>query len=766
MPFATAHVDSNQLLRRSATEFLHLATSICDVRFGVVRLPGQAAIVNDPAVPLDAEESLALLAESRDAMLDVFDEASLQTSSPDIRFYAAIKLFDSAGVLRGTVALLDDRAHTLTETQKQFLVRIAAQLTRVIEMTDTIRTSREERDRLQTLVNEAPVAVFRYGISSGRLSYVNAKFAQSLGYTVREILELDSVTDLIAEDQRDEMREMIQRREAGDDREVHYVTKVRCRDGSLLDAEVFGSVADIDGGRIVIGAAVDVTTKIAANRQLREREEYFRALTDHVSDVIAIISSEHVLTYISPSVHRVLGLAPEELLGKVTWATIHPEDRERLSAALMNMARGHEFHPAEYRFQHTNGTWRTLEVVATNLLEHRHIRGLVLNLHDITERKRMEQELAQLHRLTSLGRLSAQVAHEFNNVMMGIQPIIEMIRRRATDDPMLLRFTDVIASSIRRGKRITTDILRFGKPAQLALRAVDVDDLLHQAADEIRPMLGERINLQLSPAATPMHVSADPAQLAQVLINLALNARDAMEAHGGTLTLEARPAREGEIADPAAFVHFTIADTGAGIASEDLPYIFEPLFTTKQRGTGLGLSVVFQIVTGHRGRISVDSEPGKGTTFHLFIPAISVSTREDETSAGEEIATPQRTVRVLIVEDEEAVAIGLRWSLEAEGMQVHVVGKGADALPAIAAFRPDVMVLDLSLPDEDGRAVYQRISAASPLPVIFSSGHASEADVQKLVESSRTAFLMKPYAIEELLAAIHRLVKGQKHSDE
>jgi PAS domain S-box-containing protein len=734
------------------------------VRFGVVRLPGQAAIVNEPTVPLDVEESLSLLAESGDAVFDVFDEAALQASSPNIRFYAAIKLFDSAGALRGSVALLDDRAHTLTETQKQFLLRIAAQLTRGIEMNDMIRTSREERDHLLTLVNEAPVAVFRYGISSGRLSYVNAKFAQTLGYTVREILELDSVTDLIAEDHREQMRETIRSHEAGDDREVHYVTKVRRRDGALLDAEVFGSVADIDGGRIVIGAAVNVTTQIAANRQLREREEYLRALTDHVSDVIAIISSEHVLTYISPSVHRVLGLAPEELLGKVTWATVHPEDRERFSTALTNMARGNGFRPAEYRFQHTNGTWRTFEVVATNLLEHHHIRGLVLNLHDITERKRMEQELAQLHRLTSLGRLSAQVAHEFNNVMMGIQPIAEMIRRR-TDDPMLHRLTDVIATSIKRGKRVTTDILRFGKPAQLALRAINVDDLLHQAADEIRPMLGERINLELSPPATAMHVNADSAQLAQVLINLALNARDAMEAHGGTLTLDARPARDGEIGDPAAFVHFTITDTGAGIASEDLPYIFEPLFTTKPRGTGLGLSVVFQIVTGHRGHISVDSEPGKGTTFHLFIPAISISTREDATSAREEIAAPQRTVRVLIIEDEEAVATGLRWSLEAEGMQVHVVEKGAEALPAIAAFRPDVVVLDLSLQDEDGRDVYQRISAASPLPVIFSSGHASEADVEKLVESSRTAFLMKPYAIEDLSDAIHRLVKGQEHSD-
>jgi PAS domain S-box-containing protein len=761
MPFATEPAHPRRLIHRSASEFLHLAVSVCDMRFAVAKLPGEAAIVNDPAVPLDAEESLALLAESREEQLVVIDEAGALTDSPNVRFYAAVKLFDSAGARRGYLALFDDRERRLSEPQKQILIQIAAQLARVVEMADMIRASGEERDLLQRLVDEAPVAVFRYGISSGRLSYVNARFAQTLGYTIREILDLHSIIDLIAEDQRPAMRELVGRREAGDDHEVRYVTKVRCRDGTLLDAEVFGSVAELDGARIVIGAAVDVTTQMAATGQLREREEYFRALTDHVSDVIAIVSSEHVLTYVSPSVERVLGHAPEELLGMVTWARVHPEDRDRFSSALTSLAGGHVFQPAEYRFQHRNGSWRTIEVSASNLLGHRHIRGLVLNLHDITDRKRMEQELGQLNRLTSLGRLAAQVAHEFNNVMMGIQPVVEVIRRRAKDDPSLLRFTDAISASIQRGKRVTTDILRFGRPAQPSLRPVNVQEFMYQTADEIRPMLGERIKLAISPAAALMHVSADSAQLAQVLVNLALNARDAMEARGGTLTIEARPALEGEIEDACAFVHFTVADTGAGIAGEDFPHIFEPLFTTKQKGTGLGLSVVFQVVTGHRGHITVDSEPGKGTTFHLFIPAVCVNTAKGEGVPREKAAALPLTLRVLIVEDEEAVASGLRWSLEAEGMQIHIVGKGADVLPAMEAFRPDVMVLDLSLPDEDGRAVYERVAAVSPLPVIFSSGHATESDIKRLVEPSRAAFLMKPYRSEELVAVIRRLVKKE-----
>jgi two-component system cell cycle sensor histidine kinase/response regulator CckA len=746
-----------ELLHQSATELLQLAISACDACSGAVRL-GESTIASGPALPLDIAESLALRTLSENAPLVIFHENDLQGSAP-LRFYAAVKVVDGAGALRGTLAIGDDHARTLTERQRESLMRIAAQLTRDVELTDLVRALAEEQAQLRPLVEAAPVAVFQYGISSGRLSYVNSIFAETLGYTAGEILKLDSVFDIIAEEQRDRLKEMIRRREAGDDRKVRYVTKVRCRDGRLLDAEIHGSVADLEEGRIVIGAAVDVTRQMAANQLLREREEYFRTLTDQLSDIIAIVSRDRVLTYASPSIQRVLGHEPEELIGTTTWVTVHPDDRERFSVALRDLAGGSVFAPAEYRFQHKAGTWRTLEVVATNLLEHPQIHGLVLNLHDITDRKRMEQELGQLHRLTSLGRLAAQVAHEFNNVMMGIQPIAELIRRRATNDPALMRLTDVISASLRRGKRVTTDILRFGKPAQLALRLVNVQDLIRQVADEMRPMLGEEIRLNLLLPSTAMHVVADPAQLAQVLVNLALNARDAMEMSGGVLTLEARPGHERDNANADAYIHITIADTGAGIAANDLPYIFEPLYTTKQRGTGLGLSVVYQVVATHGGRVSVESEPGKGTTFHLLIPSAPASAYDNDPAPALEIVKPRRSLRVLVVEDEELIASGLRWFLEAEGNEVHVVGKGADVLPAIATFRPDVMVLDLSLPDEDGRTVYERVLATTPLPVVFSSGHASEAEIDKLVEGSRAAFLMKPYAVEDLLTAIQRVTQ-------
>ena len=172
--------------------------------------------------------------------------------------------------------------------------------------------------------------------------------------------------------------------------------------------------------------------------------------------------------------------------------------------------------------------------------------------------------------------------------------------------------------------------------------------------------------------------------------------------------------------------------------------------------------MVFQIVAAHGGHISVDSELGTGTTFDLFIPNADAKPDADEGVSSDRRPRLHSPRCLLLVEDEEAVATGVRWSLEDAGIEVRVVGTGAEVLPALSEFHPDVMVLDLSLPDEDGRSVYHRVAAESSIPVIFSSGHASEADIAQLMRPSRTAFLMKPYATEELLKVIDRLL-GERH---
>jgi two-component system cell cycle sensor histidine kinase/response regulator CckA len=610
----------------------------------------------------------------------------------------------------------------------------------------------EELELLRMHLEQTAVSV--YCIRNGRFAYVNERFAEALGYTREEILAFDSVTRIVPVDEHDAIRRML---DAGETAETRFVTTVRHANGSLLDVESHGFVVNCAGDRFLIGAAVDVTAHLASIRMIKGREEYFRALTENVSDIIAILDVDGVLCYISPSVERCLGYSAEELLGTVGFGCIHPDDRQRLTEALGELKRGDSFGPVESRMQHRNGSSRLLEVIGKNLLQHNQIHGLVINLRDITDRRRMEQEVAQLHRLTSLGRLSAQVAHEFNNVLMGIQPIVDVMRRAAAANPETLRQIDSIAASINRGKRITTDILRYGRPAQLTSKPVKADEILRKAVEEIGPMLCDDVKLDLVLSETPL-VMADAAQLAQVFVNLALNARDAMP-DGGTLTMKAGLAHAGEIGATQPFIHFQVSDTGTGIAAEDLPYIFEPLFSTKKTGTGLGLSVVYQIVTLHGGRISVESNPGNGTTFDLLIPALLEELTEKEEAAE---ITAAKCRRILLVEDEELIALGLRISLEAEGLEVDVARCGADAVPAIEAFQPDVIVLDLSLPDADGRDIYANISRRFGIPVVFSSGHAAEWEIDELLVPGRTAFLMKPYSTEKLLSTIETLMESRE----
>jgi PAS domain S-box-containing protein len=459
------------------------------------------------------------------------------------------------------------------------------------------------------VVERLPIAV--YAIDDDRFVYVNTKFAETLGYTKQEILDLESAVDIIAGGQKNIVNEMIRRRAAGLLGEFRYITTARCRDGTLVDAEIHGSEADIDSRRVAIGAAVRVAPHLELSRKLNEREQYFRALTEGISDVIFVLDPLGTVTFVSRSVQEHLGGHWTDRLDRPLIDIVHPDDRERFSRALNTVLSSRSFGPEEFCMRTENGSWRDIEVAATNLLAHPQVQGLVFNLRDVTERKKIERQVAQAQRLSSVGRVAAQVAHEFNNALMGIQANAEVLRRRLTQNVELHPALDGITTSVARAKQITSDILEFGRPPRLDLRSVRADDIVRQTLEGMGPQLPATIRVNAELAETPP-ILADPSRLSQVLVNLALNAKDAMAKTGGTLTIAT--SLEGDA------VHFKVTDTGEGMPSENLDRIFEPLFTTRKKGSGIGLSVVHQIVTAHGGHIFVESEAGKGTTFDIAIP--------------------------------------------------------------------------------------------------------------------------------------------------
>jgi signal transduction histidine kinase len=376
---------------------------------------------------------------------------------------------------------------------------------------------------------------------------------------------------------------------------------------------------------------------------------------------------------------------------------------------------------------------------------------------------RFREQLEHANRLTSLGRLAATIAHEFNNVLMGISPFVELLRRSDIAYERRLSALDHMASSIQRGRRITEEILRFTSPPEPVFEAVPLRQWGQAIAQELRSLLGLQYQVHVEVEDGTASAYADIGQLHQIISNLVINARDAMP-DGGVITLRARREAPGARFDFGVvpqvenFVHFEVADEGAGMTAETKRHIFEPLFTTKRHGTGLGLAITHQVVQRHGGMIFVESEPGAGTRFHIFLPAASsnVPARGRETPPA--AVAPPNAWRVLLVEDDPNVATGIALLLQEEGFIVDVVNLGGEALEAVERTSPDVVVLDIGLPDIDGKKVYELIAAKHPdLPVVFSTGHGDERKIEPYLSRGNVAMLLKPYNIEVLVSAIRRL---------
>ncbi|HEV7485510.1 MAG TPA: ATP-binding protein [Thermoanaerobaculia bacterium] len=377
---------------------------------------------------------------------------------------------------------------------------------------------------------------------------------------------------------------------------------------------------------------------------------------------------------------------------------------------------------------------------------------------DESERLRLENRLLQAERISSLGRLAASVAHEFNNVLMGIQPFIDLLTKRAGHDPAVKLAAPRIADAVARGKRVTQEILRFTRIGDPTRVPIHVAEWLRAFEPELVQLAGPLVTVTTD-ADPSLTMLADAHQLRQVFANLAVNAHHAMP-NGGRLEVRATgdSISDGKTG-PGPAVHFSIRDTGVGIPEDTLLYIFEPLFTTKKfGGTGLGLAVASQVVQQHQGHIYAESTLGEGTTFHILIPAASAA----PAATPRQQVTPPRVrpaMRLTLVEDDESVGAGLVAVLDFEGITTDWVRLGAEAVPRIAARFPDAVILDLGLPDLDGMQVYEQIAARWPdLPVLFSTGHGDQKLLTNRTNGKKVGYLQKPYESDTLLAALDELL--------
>jgi len=407
----------------------------------------------------------------------------------------------------------------------------------------------------------------------------------------------------------------------------------------------------------------DITERQATADALRQSEERFRALVQHGSDMITVLDADGRVFYASPSAESILGWGEGEYLGQSTFALLHPDDCERVKQIFADaITRPGSTQAIHSRMQHKNGGYRLLESIATNLLHDPAVRGLVINSRDITERRQLENELLQSQKMEAVGRLAGGIAHDFNNLLTAIGGYTALFLEEHPEDDAIRADLAEIEQAATRGAALVDQLLSFSRRKMLMPTTLDLNEVVESTRGLLSRVIGADIELVTRLARKLDGVRADRTQIEQVLINLAVNARDAMPAGGrldietANVTLRARDVAGHIDAMVGPHVLLSVRDTGMGMDRETQAQVFEPFFTTKEvgEGTGLGLSTAYGIVTQAGGHITVDSRLGAGTTFRVYLPA---DTRDVAASTPTELDAAPRTGRetILVVEDESGV---------------------------------------------------------------------------------------------------------------
>jgi len=485
-----------------------------------------------------------------------------------------------------------------------------------------------------------------------------------------------------------------------------------------------------------------------------------------------------VVTFVSPIIEQVSGLRPEQVIGRPFVDFVAEQDLPVVQAAT-SYALAHHLPEIniELHLKRKDGSLFQGEVSAA-LVYHGETIKITAIIHDISERKRAEEEreklkaqLVQAQKMESIGRLAGGVAHDFNNLLTGITGYTEMLLGGLDDRHPMRDDLNEIKRAAARAAALTAQLLAFSRKQVIDPRVIDLNELVADSAKMLERVIGEDVKFAFYPGPNLARVKVDPHQIEQILINLAINARDAMP-NGGQLTIETRNVEADEYlvhrhidAEQRDYVMLAVSDNGCGMSDEVQQHLFEPFFTTKEKGkgTGLGLSMIYGIVKQNEGFIAVYSEAGVGSTFKIHLPAVAETAIAVGPAQLKNLPGGRETI--LLVEDEDTVRNFTRKLLTRHGYQVITAGLAEEALrlaedPKVTF---DLLLTDVIMPVMNGRELHQRLLAKRPgLRVLFMSGYPENAIAKHGVLEPGTSFVQKPFTIEQLLSQIRRTLDSAR----
>ncbi len=605
--------------------------------------------------------------------------------------------------------------------------------------------------------------------ADGRVLYVSPSYEHIWGRTCASLLaDPRTLLDSVHPEDRPRRREALLRLERGESAAVDY--RIVRPDGTLRWIHDRAYAVRSPDGRIerVVGIAHDDTEKRHSRAQLLEQAE----LLDHASDAIIACGPDRRVRYFNRSATAIYDWPREEALGRPLGEVVGADPAETAEAERCLLEDGEW--SGRLRHRARDGSLRLIQARWTLVDDEAQGSSNLLAIHsDVTEQAQLETQMLRVQRLESIGTLAGGIAHDLNNILAPIMLSVEMLKQ----DVVTEEATEVLRQleeTARRGAALVRQVLTFARGGAMEKRVMSLSPLVREVTAICRDIFPRGIAIHSALPADVWPVEGDASRLHQVLMNLCVNARDAMGSEGAlTVRLENNVLDEGfsEMnveAQPGAYVTLTVSDTGCGIPPHILDRIFEPFFTTKgdEQGTGLGLSTSFTIVRDHGGFIAVDSELGRGSTFRLYLPA-ATSAEAAEELANERGATPAgQGELVLLVDDEASIRDVTRRTLERFGYRVLTAANGAEAVALYAQHRERIALVltDMSMPVMDGPTLIVALAAIDPdLVVVGSSGLDDDDKIQRAVGAGVQHFLPKPYTATTLLSLLRRVLGDPPH---
>lgn len=648
---------------------------------------------------------------------------------------------------------------------KQRLSRLVPSVRRALREAEE-RTKRKrtedilrEREQLFRLIMDNTTDLIAVLDVTGKRVYNNRAYQALLG-TDESLRGSDSFREIHPDDQAAMRAVFFETVRAGVGKRAEY--RLVLPDARVRLIESQGNVIrDVTGAVVnVVVVSRDITERKQSEEALRRSEHWLRTILDSEPACVMIVDRHGLIEQMNPAGLAMVGAASEaEAIGCRIMPFIHAEERDTFTGKHRDALTGAS-QTFQCRIVTLQGVVRWIEAYVVPFGEdQREAMSVLIVARDITESRKMEAQLQQALKMEAVGRLAGGVAHDFNNMLTGISGHGDLLLRQLPPDSPLRRHAEEIKQSCKRCASLTHQLLAFSRNQVLQPKVLDIGRALSGMENMLRPLIGEEIILRIHTDMAPTYARVDPTQLEQIVLNLSINARDAMPA-GGLLTMETATAvlDEGSVSHrgmyPGVYVRLSVRDTGTGMDEQTITRIFEPFFTTKEsgKGTGLGLSTVYGIVQQSGGCIEVDSVVGKGSTFLLFLPATDASGRLLSSSDCGPFTSPVPQT-ILVVEDDPLVRGMIQEVLSLGGYRVLEATHGDEAIALCHHHdgQIDLLLTDVVMPHLGGRQLAEQLHGRYPkIKVLFMSGYMDDAILREVLSRDGMAFLPKPFAPESL----------------